>query len=379
MGRLADGSVFDSSRSRNAPFKFVLGTGAVIRAWDAGFGTMAAGEAALLVASAAAAYGAAGSPPTIPPDATLYFEVELLSFGPKKKQTWEMTNAEKRAAAEAAKADGNAAFAKGDLAGAADAYARGVECVDAVYDDDGEGGDGAALGGEGGPPAGGDAPAGAPAPLRALRAALHLNAAAVALKRGDFAGALKSANAALKAEPGAPKALFRRGAARAGLGDLDAAKADLAAAAAAAPGDAAIKAEAARVAGLIKAAREKEKVGGATGAAPAARHAVGVLRAREGEWGPPPPSPRTRPAHSRELLRSLARSNAHSLTLSPFPPPPASPPPSHAQAAFGGIFASKPVKAAVNKPAVAADVAAAADAAPVAVAPDAAPEAPVAP
>ena len=55
----------------------MLGTGAVIKAWDAGFATMAAGEAALLVAAPGAAYGAAGSPPSIPPNATLVFNVEM--------------------------------------------------------------------------------------------------------------------------------------------------------------------------------------------------------------------------------------------------------------------------------------------------------------
>jgi FKBP-type peptidyl-prolyl cis-trans isomerase len=72
--------IFDSSRDRNEPFVFSLGAGEVIRGWDEGVATMKKGEKAVLVVRAEAAYGAAGSPPKIPPNATLDFEVELLSW-----------------------------------------------------------------------------------------------------------------------------------------------------------------------------------------------------------------------------------------------------------------------------------------------------------
>jgi FKBP-type peptidyl-prolyl cis-trans isomerase/tetratricopeptide (TPR) repeat protein len=72
--------VFDSSRDRGEPFTFSLGKGEVIRGWDAGVATMKRGEKCVLTCRADAAYGAAGSPPKIPPDATLDFEVELLSW-----------------------------------------------------------------------------------------------------------------------------------------------------------------------------------------------------------------------------------------------------------------------------------------------------------
>ena len=76
---------------------------------------MRKGEKAFLQCTAPFAYGASGSPPTIPPNATLRFEVELLGFGKKAKAAYEMTAAEQAEAAEAAKAEGNRAFTSGDL------------------------------------------------------------------------------------------------------------------------------------------------------------------------------------------------------------------------------------------------------------------------
>eukprot|EP00929_Paragymnodinium_shiwhaense_P119795 TRINITY_DN91692_c0_g1_i1.p1 TRINITY_DN91692_c0_g1~~TRINITY_DN91692_c0_g1_i1.p1 ORF type:complete len:578 (-),score=236.71 TRINITY_DN91692_c0_g1_i1:147-1880(-) len=79
----ADGSEFDSSRSRGKPFEFVLGKGQVISGWDKGVATMKKGEVAKFTLAPEFAYGAAGSPPKIPENATLVFEVELLSWKSK--------------------------------------------------------------------------------------------------------------------------------------------------------------------------------------------------------------------------------------------------------------------------------------------------------
>ncbi|VDN53659.1 unnamed protein product [Dracunculus medinensis] len=80
VGRLVDGNVFDSSRDRNEPFKFELGKGQVIKGWDVGVATMKKGEKCVLTCRADYAYGESGSPPKIPANATLIFEVELLDF-----------------------------------------------------------------------------------------------------------------------------------------------------------------------------------------------------------------------------------------------------------------------------------------------------------
>lgn len=72
------GEEFDSSWSRNRePFEFELGGGSVIAGWDEGIPGMKAGGRRVLVIPADLAYGEAGSPPSIPPNATLTFVVDL--------------------------------------------------------------------------------------------------------------------------------------------------------------------------------------------------------------------------------------------------------------------------------------------------------------
>lgn len=83
-GTLLDGTQFDSSRDRGTPFKFTLGQGQVIKGWDQGIKTMKKGENAIFTIPPELAYGPSGSPPTIPPDATLQFDVELLSWSSVK-------------------------------------------------------------------------------------------------------------------------------------------------------------------------------------------------------------------------------------------------------------------------------------------------------
>ena len=79
-GRLLNGEVFDSSVERGEPFKFKLGMGTVIKGWDVGVATMKKGEKCILTCRPSYGYGEAGSPPKIPGNTTLQFEVELLSW-----------------------------------------------------------------------------------------------------------------------------------------------------------------------------------------------------------------------------------------------------------------------------------------------------------
>lgn len=77
-GKLMDGTVFDSSRQRGEPAQFPLNR--VIPCWTEGVQRMQVGEKAQLVCPASLAYGERGSGTTIPPGATLVFEVELLDI-----------------------------------------------------------------------------------------------------------------------------------------------------------------------------------------------------------------------------------------------------------------------------------------------------------
>ena len=78
-GFLENGQKFDSSFDRGQPFKFTLGVGQVIRGWDEGISKIKIGSRAILKIPANLGYGAAGAGGVIPPNATLFFEVELLS------------------------------------------------------------------------------------------------------------------------------------------------------------------------------------------------------------------------------------------------------------------------------------------------------------
>ncbi len=73
------GSKFDSSKDRGQPFDFPLGAGHVISGWDQGVAGMRVGGKRRLLIPASLGYGSRGAGGVIPPDATLLFEVDLLS------------------------------------------------------------------------------------------------------------------------------------------------------------------------------------------------------------------------------------------------------------------------------------------------------------
>jgi len=84
VGRLLNGTQFDSSYDRGVPFTFTAGLGQVIRGWDEGVPGMRVGGTRRLTIPQNLAYG--GSPPAgsgIPPGASLTFDIELLAIAGK--------------------------------------------------------------------------------------------------------------------------------------------------------------------------------------------------------------------------------------------------------------------------------------------------------
>ncbi|GAB4288249.1 MAG: hypothetical protein Kow0068_14030 [Marinilabiliales bacterium] len=79
-GYLEDGKIFDSSVKRDVPFSFPVGMGRVIKGWDEGIQLMKVGEKFRFIIPPNLAYGDKGVPPTIPGNATLIFDVELIDI-----------------------------------------------------------------------------------------------------------------------------------------------------------------------------------------------------------------------------------------------------------------------------------------------------------
>jgi tetratricopeptide (TPR) repeat protein len=197
---------------------------------------MRKGEKAILLCSPAYAYGASGSPPKIPANAWLSFEVELIDW---EEPLHLMSKERKLERAAQRREAGNAAFKAQNYQEAITQYQASLSVLNAVYGSDSVTAD--------------------------LKAAVHSNVAACELKQNRFNEARKACDEALKLQPTHTKAMFRRGVALMELGEMDQAKSDLASAlqlASDAKLDAevaAIKKEQARLKLKIQAEKEKEK------------------------------------------------------------------------------------------------------------------------
>ena len=214
----------------------------MIKGWDVGIATMHKNEKAILTCAPGFAYGAAGAGADIPPNATLKFEVELMSWAPKPRELWEMSSAERIADAEARKTAGNRCFTQGDAATATDEYLAALRLVED-------------LGSSYGEPLSADEAK----TVSNLQISINSNLAAVYIKREQWGDAIAKASAVLKLEPANAKALFRRGVALSRMGELAAAKSDLLSAAKASPSDAAIRGELDRVNKALADIKAKER------------------------------------------------------------------------------------------------------------------------
>jgi FKBP-type peptidyl-prolyl cis-trans isomerase len=74
------GAKFDSSRDRGEPFRFPVGGGQVIKGWDQGVVGMQVGGQRRLIIPSEMGYGARGAGNSIPPNAALLFDIELLAI-----------------------------------------------------------------------------------------------------------------------------------------------------------------------------------------------------------------------------------------------------------------------------------------------------------
>ena len=81
VGTLEDGTKFDSSIDRGQPFAFTLGQNSVIQGWEQGLLGMKPGEKRKLTIPPELAYGEQGAGGVIPPNATLIFEIDMISIG----------------------------------------------------------------------------------------------------------------------------------------------------------------------------------------------------------------------------------------------------------------------------------------------------------
>jgi len=132
-GFLLNGQKFDSSKDRDEPFTFKLGVGQVIEGWDLAVASMVPSEVAIFTCRADYAYGWEGKPPKIPVDATLRFEVELLSWEPSKKTVGEMTPAEKLEHGRRKRENGTAKLKDGEHFLAAAEFSEAVEALSALH------------------------------------------------------------------------------------------------------------------------------------------------------------------------------------------------------------------------------------------------------
>ncbi|MBI4080521.1 MAG: FKBP-type peptidyl-prolyl cis-trans isomerase [Candidatus Levybacteria bacterium] len=80
IGKLENGNKFDSSYDKGQPFETQIGTGQVIKGWDEGVVGMRIGGKRRLIIPPSLGYGTQGVGGVIPPNATLFFEVELIDI-----------------------------------------------------------------------------------------------------------------------------------------------------------------------------------------------------------------------------------------------------------------------------------------------------------
>merc|ERR1719301_238603 len=221
--RLAEGGTVFEERASGDELEFVTGEAQVIEGLEEAVMSMQEGERCRLTVPPAMAFGADGRDfggARVPPEATVVYDLELVSFV-KAREVYEMDHAEKVEACAARKAEGNALFKQGNLVRAAKKYSAGAKFVEADT----------------------DFSAAQQQEARKLKIACWNNAAQCQLKLGDYAAA---------------RALCGRGQAHTGLQDFVEAGEDLKAALGQEPDNADVKRARKRLAQLQSAYDKKQ-------------------------------------------------------------------------------------------------------------------------
>uniref|UniRef100_A0A0V0II61 peptidylprolyl isomerase n=1 Tax=Solanum chacoense TaxID=4108 RepID=A0A0V0II61_SOLCH len=211
IGKLQDGRVFikkgHNGENEDELFEFKTDEEQVIDGLDRAVMSMKKGEVALLIIAPDYAFGPSESKQdlgVVPPNSTVYYEVELVSFV-KEKESWDMNTQEKIEAAGKKKEEGNALFKAGNYARASTRYEKAAKFIEGDTDFSEE----------------------EKKQAKALKISCNLNNAACKLKLKDYKQAEKLCTKVLETESTNVKALYRRAQAYMNMADLDLAELDI--------------------------------------------------------------------------------------------------------------------------------------------------------
>ncbi|GLJ43337.1 hypothetical protein SUGI_0900200 [Cryptomeria japonica] len=208
IAKLQDGTVFEQKGSEGEDsFQFIIGEEQVISGLDKAVAKMKKGEVALITIYPEYGFGNVDIQrdlAVVPPNSTLIYEVEMVSFR-KEKKAWEMNPLEKIEAAKQLKEDGNNLFKIGKYQRAAKKYDMATNYVEHEEEFNPED----------------------RKQTKALKVSCCLNNAACCLKLKDFKGAIKLCSKVLQHESQNIKALYRRAQAYMETEDLDLAELDI--------------------------------------------------------------------------------------------------------------------------------------------------------
>eukprot|EP00741_Cyanophora_paradoxa_P010606 tig00020537_g10250.t1 len=237
-GFLEDDTPFDSSYEHGEPVSWHQGNAHVVTGFDQGVGFMREGERALIIVRSDYGYGEPGSPPSIPGNATIKFEVEVLSVTDTTADESELDFGDRIELARRRKEEGVALYRAGDARRAAKRWESAVELVEKDVDE---------LEGRERKEA------------EAVMLSCHLNAAQALLKLAHHKAAVAHCDRALAIDRNSVKALYRRAQGLVAAQEFDRARVDLDRAAHIDPTSAEIRRELAAVKERERAFHTREK------------------------------------------------------------------------------------------------------------------------